>query len=216
MPLSSYRTGTYINRVYKKYNVIDDIAELIDKKVHNDRMKIICWVIENVFGKTKNLLVNTGYAFTDFANPTAMDIFKEKAFVSKNKKQFHRTLFDCEWYNLKTRNSFPNEYRRILYTNEAEQIVSDRNEYPNYMLFGSYEGKGKNKEHISSIKRLIAIDKKHTDFQHTNMFKMKKGFKIAEMVDIFIKNKIPFTTKFNKKMFIEKWFKWVPEDKKSK
>jgi len=56
MPLSLYRTGTYINRVYKKYNVIDDIAELIDKQVHKDRMKIICWVIEKVIGKSKNLL----------------------------------------------------------------------------------------------------------------------------------------------------------------
>jgi len=210
MPLSLYRTGTYINRVYKKYNVIDDIAEIIDKQVHKDRMKIICWVIEKVIGKTKNLLKTNNPEVSSKYNHKGMDKFKEKAFLKNT--QFIRNLISCEWYNIYEKHTYMNEWDDDLW----KQVPSSHNEYPNYMRFGNYEGKGKNREHISSIKKLIAFDTKHTDFQQTNKFKMNKGFKIKDMVDIFIKNKIPYTTKFNKRMFIEKWFKWVPEDKEDK
>jgi len=211
MPLSLYRTGTYINRVFKKYNVIDDIAELIDKQVHKDRMKIICWVIEKVIGKSKNLLEkkNPNISSENY-DAKEMKIIREKAFFKKT--QFIVNMVCCEWHNIKRKTTFENEWDDDLW----KQVSSPLNEYPNYMSFGSYEGRGKNRQHISSIKKLIAFDKKYTDFQQTNKFKMNKGFKIKDMVDIFIKNKIPYTTKFNKKMFIEKWFKWVPEDKNDK
>lgn len=213
MPLSLYRTGTYINRVYKKYNVIDDIAEIIDKQVHKDRMKIICWVIEKVIGKSKNLLKQKNPEVSRNYDHKDMKIFKEKAFF--NNTQFTRNLISCEWYNINDKHTYMNE---LIDggddPNPWEQVPSRHNEYPNYMRFGNWVGKGRNRIHISNNIKLEVFDEKHTDFQKTNMFKIKKGFKIAEMVDIFIKNKIPFTTKFNKKMLIEKWFKWVPEDKK--
>jgi len=216
MPLSLYRTGTYINRVFKKYNVIDDIAELIDKQVHKDRMKVICWVIEKTFGM---------YSHINNIKKNKHKKFLDKAFVNTNKILI-ASIINCNWYNAERQ-------RKLIFDVEEDSDDDDKdnndirrydyyrpnkpsNDYPNYMTWGSYYGRGKSRSFKTHLTELEFKDKVYTDFQQNNMFKMKKGFKIAEMVDIFIKNKIPFTTKFNKKMFIEKWFKWVPEDKNDK
>ncbi len=215
MPLSLYRTGTYINRVYKKYNVIDDIAEMIDKQVHKDRMKIICWVIEKTFGMYSHINNNTKNNHKKFL---------DKAFVNTNKTLIG-SVINCNWYNAERQ-------RKLVYVNVADSDDDDithneirsfdyyrpnkpSNDYPNYMTWGSYYGRGKSRHFKTHLTELFWRDE-DTDFKANNCFIMSKGHKIKDMVRIFRENKIPYTTKFNKKMFIQKWFKWVPEDKKDK
>jgi hypothetical protein len=48
MPLSLYRTGSYIDKTFKQYRLCDDIAEMIYKRIHNDQMKVICFVIKKL------------------------------------------------------------------------------------------------------------------------------------------------------------------------
>ena len=49
MGISIYQQGKWVNKIFKQYKVIDDVAEIIQKKVHNDQMKAICWVIKKMF-----------------------------------------------------------------------------------------------------------------------------------------------------------------------
>ena len=49
MGVSIRQQGKWVNEIFKQYKVIDDVAEIIQKKVHNDQMKIICWVIKKMF-----------------------------------------------------------------------------------------------------------------------------------------------------------------------
>ena len=49
MGISIYQQGVWVNKIFKQYKVIDDVAEIIQKKVHNDQMKVICWVIKKMF-----------------------------------------------------------------------------------------------------------------------------------------------------------------------
>ena len=49
MGINIYQQGVWVNKIFKQYKVIDDVAEIIQKKVHNDQMKVICWVIKKMF-----------------------------------------------------------------------------------------------------------------------------------------------------------------------
>ena len=63
MVLSQYRTGKYVELVFKQYDVIDDIKEVISRRVHNDKMKVICWVINNTLGRKVNVNNYTDYEY---------------------------------------------------------------------------------------------------------------------------------------------------------
>jgi hypothetical protein len=120
MPLSLYRTGSYIDKTFKQYRLCDDIAEMIYKRIHNDQMKVICFVIKNFLRYLKRCS-----KYDDIANYMDWGIKK-----GKGKNQYHDNgywrleniteMYECNKNNKK----YKKDCKMVIYNHKKYNITN--------------------------------------------------------------------------------------------
>tara|TARA_R110001592_G_scaffold7515_1_gene41994 strand:+ start:485 stop:1117 length:633 start_codon:yes stop_codon:yes gene_type:complete len=180
MGISIYQQGKWVNKIFKQYKVIDDVAEIIQKKVHNDQMKAICWVIKKMFDNEwgGHFYRNDGECLKErarrcreFVNKKENKHFAKRAFVGDITEKYlimNILLYDNhdEYYYAGNR-----EKTHYRYNNECIY-------HPSFSVDGIYKYrihelcKGDNKKFWKTI-YLFRVNKLYGKMKYTNS-KMKE------------------------------------------
>tara|TARA_B110000259_G_C14017657_1_gene401936 strand:+ start:2257 stop:2784 length:528 start_codon:yes stop_codon:yes gene_type:complete len=136
MVLSDIRTGTYIGRIYKKYRVVDDISEKISKFIHNDYMKVICWVMKELLrlsilnknddGYDKGIRYNNKKKFMEKAFLYNCDTKVLLEHIAHSEKTKLESLNYMDWGYYDKKERFINGFTRM---NEFDNTFIDNNKF---------------------------------------------------------------------------------------
>lgn len=190
MGVKPLRTGKWINKIWKQYDVIDDIAFLIEKKIHNDQMKVICWIIDQIFNRRCETYGNH------------KDKIIEK-FIGIQSKI-------CDNIINANYNKF-NRYNRTEYEHDASE--GKIHYYPitdsMYNKMGLTKKVGRESKWFSIMTlHLKQFDKTWID---KNGFKLNKGLTRDNMKYILDKNNVKYNKKDTKTQLIKKYFE-IPDE----
>ena len=202
MGISIYQQGIWVNKIFKQYKVIDDVAEIIQKKVHNDQMKLICWVIKKMFdnewgsefdGYCKCSPRERSRRGREFVNKKENKHFVEKAFVGDiTEKYLIMNILLYKHHDMIDWDDFKYQYR---YDNKCIY-------YPSFSEDGYYEYRlhalGKFNKFWKTIYRFrvnkfysrkIYTNSEMKEILHENEWIYNSKAKKIDLVNMFWKNK---------------------------
>ena len=202
MGISIYQQGVWVNKIFKQYKVIDDVAEIIQKKVHNDQMKVICWVIKKMFDNEWG-----GYFYKndcecckersrrgrEFVNKKENKHFVEKAFVGDITEKY--LIMNILLY--KHHGKIDREDLKCLFRYNDECIY-----HPLFSVDGVYKYriyelcKGDNKKFWKTIYR-FRVNKLYGKMKYTN----------SKMKEILDENEWSYNSKAKKIDFVNLFWK---------
>ena len=204
MGISIYQQGVWVNKIFKQYKVIDDVAEIIQKKVHNDQMKVICWVIKKMFDNdwgAGNYYINDcecckerARRCREFVNKKENKHFVEKAFVGDiTEKYLIMNILLYENHDLLDYHSIYKTHYRYY-----DECIY----HPSFSVDGVYKYrihelcKGDNKKFWKTIYR-FRVNKLYGKMKYTN----------SKMKEILDENEWSYNSKAKKIDFVNLFWK---------